>query len=125
MNVGVKAIHVDPPYNRDSIVYRIGSDSPEVGFYAYHQWAAPLTRMLPGVVADALSGIDGLELIGRIGDIDNVATVIANSTKPLTAAFEDPLALEAATEMAAAVRGGLTQLKEKPYFRVRESLTSV
>ena len=28
-------------------MYRVGEDSPEVGFYAYHRWAAPLSRMLP------------------------------------------------------------------------------
>ena len=53
LRVGVRSLHVDPPYDRDSIVYRVGADSPEVGFYAYHLWAAPLARMLPGVVAAA------------------------------------------------------------------------
>jgi len=60
LHVGVKAIHVDPPYDRDSIVYRVGVDSPEVGFYAYHLWAAPLSRMLPGVVASAFEGTEGI-----------------------------------------------------------------
>ena len=67
LHVGVKALHVDPPYDRDSIVYRVGSDSPEVGFYAYHLWAVPLSRMLPGVVATAFEGAEG------IGTIEPVA----------------------------------------------------
>ena len=63
LRVGVKALHVDPPYDRDSIVYRVGADSPEVGFYAYHLWAAPLSRMLPGVVATAFEGAEGIGTI--------------------------------------------------------------
>jgi uncharacterized lipoprotein YmbA len=63
LDIGVKAVHVDPPYDRDSIVYRVGADSPEVGFYAYHLWAAPLSRMLPGVVAAALEGTEGIGTI--------------------------------------------------------------
>jgi uncharacterized lipoprotein YmbA len=63
LRVGIKALHVDPPYDRDSIVYRVGADSPEVGFYAYHLWAAPLSRMLPGVVATAFEGAEGIGTI--------------------------------------------------------------
>ena len=54
--VGVRLFQVDPPYDQDRIVYRIGEDSPEIGFYAYHRWAIPLSRMLPGVAAEALRG---------------------------------------------------------------------
>jgi uncharacterized lipoprotein YmbA len=56
-------MHVDAPYDRDSIVYRIGVDSPEVGFYTYHLWAAPLTRMLPAVLAAALGETEGVAAI--------------------------------------------------------------
>lgn len=52
--VGVQTFQVEPPYDQDRIVYRIGSSSPEVSFYAYHRWAAPLSRMLPGEVARVL-----------------------------------------------------------------------
>ena len=69
-------------------------------------------------VADALPDIDGLEAVGRISEIDNIAAIMANSTKPLHIAFEDPVAMEAGLEMAAAVRGGMAQLKEKPYILV-------
>lgn len=54
LRVGVQPFRVDPPYDQDRIVYRVGSESPEVGFYAYHRWAAPLGRMLPGVVSRLL-----------------------------------------------------------------------
>ena len=42
LDVGVNAFHVELPYARDKIVYRIGEQSPEVAFYAYHRWAGPL-----------------------------------------------------------------------------------
>ena len=62
--VGVRAFRVDPPYDQDRIVYRVGAESPEVGFYEYHRWAAPLGRMLPTLVADALEGVPGIASIG-------------------------------------------------------------
>jgi uncharacterized lipoprotein YmbA len=52
--VGVDSFSIDPPYDQDRIVYRLGRDSPEIGFYAYHRWAAPLETMLPRVVAAEL-----------------------------------------------------------------------
>ena len=72
-------------------------------------------------VADALSEIDGLEVWFKISEIDRFVAIAANSTKPQCAAFEDPLALQAAIEMAAAIRGGLDKLKEKPFFYVSVS----
>ena len=63
LDVGVTAFHVEPPYTRDRIAYRIGEDSSEVGFYAYHRWAASLSRMMPGVVAAALADTPGLRSI--------------------------------------------------------------
>jgi len=61
--IGVTAFRVDPPYDGDRIVYRIGEQSPEIAFYAYHRWAAPLSRMLSSVTADALRGTAGLASI--------------------------------------------------------------
>jgi uncharacterized lipoprotein YmbA len=52
--IGVEHFEVDPPYDQDRIIYRIGEDSSEIGYYDYHRWAAPLSRMLPGIVASAL-----------------------------------------------------------------------
>jgi ABC-type uncharacterized transport system auxiliary subunit len=63
MTIGVETFRVDPPYDQDRIVYRINAGSPEVGFYAYHRWAAPLERMLPGVVASAYRGVPGTRSI--------------------------------------------------------------
>jgi ABC-type uncharacterized transport system auxiliary subunit len=64
--IGVETFRVDPPYDQDRIVYRVGKNSPEVGFYAYHRWAAPLARMLPRVVAAAFGGISGMKSIEPI-----------------------------------------------------------
>jgi uncharacterized lipoprotein YmbA len=64
--IGVETFQVDPPYDQDRIVYRVGESSPEVGFYAYHRWAAPLARMLPRVVAAELGGLSGVKSIESI-----------------------------------------------------------
>ena len=61
--VGVHPLQVDPPYDQDRIVYRIGEASAEIGFYAYHRWATPLSRMLPRVMAAGLTGLSGVERI--------------------------------------------------------------
>ena len=63
LNVGVDRFDVDPPYDQDRIVYRVGDESAEVGFYAYHRWAAPLERMLPRFVASAYADVPGLHSI--------------------------------------------------------------
>ncbi|HXV76369.1 MAG TPA: ABC-type transport auxiliary lipoprotein family protein [Candidatus Polarisedimenticolaceae bacterium] len=57
--VGVTDFRVDPPYDRDTLVYRVAAHPTEVGFYDYHRWAAPLERMLPVVFARGLSLADG------------------------------------------------------------------
>jgi uncharacterized lipoprotein YmbA len=57
--VGVAAFHVDAPYDQDRIVYRVGEDSPEISFYAYRRWAAPLSRMVPRLAAATLDGAGG------------------------------------------------------------------
>lgn len=54
--VGVRPFSVDAPYDRDRLVYRKGRREAEVGFYAYHRWAAPLATMLPALVARELGG---------------------------------------------------------------------
>ena len=61
--IGVAPFQVDAPYDQDRIVYRIGHDTPEVKFYAYHRWATPLSRMLPKVVAEHLEGASGIASI--------------------------------------------------------------
>ena len=74
-------------------------------------------------VADALPNIDGVctsvkdvpnsTLHGEIGEFVAMAE---NTTKPLEYLCEDSAALDAAIEMAAAIRGGMDRLAEKPYF---------
>ena len=61
--IGVQTFEVDPPYDQDRIVYRQSQGSPEVGFYTYHRWAAPLSRMLPRVVSEGLQGTSGVTLV--------------------------------------------------------------
>ncbi len=63
IHVGVRPFSVDPPYDQDRIVYRVDENSPEVGFYPYHRWAAPISRMLPVLVADELRGTPGIATI--------------------------------------------------------------
>jgi uncharacterized lipoprotein YmbA len=63
LRVGVSTFQIDPPYDQDRIVYRIGTDSPEIGYYVYHRWAVPLSRMLPMLVAESFSGVDGVPSI--------------------------------------------------------------
>jgi len=61
--IGVLTFEVDPPYDQDRIVYRQALGSLEVGFYTYHRWAAPLSRMLPRVVSEGLQGTTGITLV--------------------------------------------------------------
>ena len=66
ITVGVEVFEVEPPYDQDRIVYRTDPESPERGFYAYHRWAAPISRMLPRMTADGLSGMPGVSVIAPI-----------------------------------------------------------
>ncbi len=61
--IGVRSFVVDAPYDQDRIVYRLGEGSPEVHYYAYHHWAAPLSQMLADSVADGLAGTEGVRSI--------------------------------------------------------------
>jgi trimethylamine:corrinoid methyltransferase-like protein len=74
-------------------------------------------------VADALPNIDGVcvpvkdvprsTLQGEIGEFVAMAE---NTTKPLEYLCENSIAFDAVIEMAAAIRGGMEQLANKPYF---------
>ncbi len=59
LRIGVEPFTVDPPYDRDQLVYRLGVDSVEVGFYSYHRWAAPLSELVAVAVAEGLRGTPG------------------------------------------------------------------
>jgi trimethylamine--corrinoid protein Co-methyltransferase len=74
-------------------------------------------------VADALPKIDGVclpckmtEKSNVFGEIEEFSVMVANTTKPVAYLCENKAALEAAIEMAAAIRGGVDRLREKPYF---------
>ena len=60
LRVGVEPFTVDPPYDRDQLVYRLGVDSVEVGFYAFHRWAAPLSELVAVAMAEGLRGTSGI-----------------------------------------------------------------
>jgi len=74
-------------------------------------------------VADALPNIDGVcvpvidvpcpTLHGEIGGFVAMAE---NTTKPLEYLCDNSIAFDAVIEMAAAIRGGMDRLAEKPYF---------
>jgi trimethylamine:corrinoid methyltransferase-like protein len=74
-------------------------------------------------VADALPNIDGVcvsvkdvpnsNLQGEIGEF---AVMAENTSKPLEYLCENSVAFDAAIEMAAAIRGGMDRLAEKPPF---------
>jgi uncharacterized lipoprotein YmbA len=63
LTIGVPPLRVAVPYDQDRIVYRVGESSVEVGFYAYHRWAAPLGRMLPPIIVEACQDLTGVQRI--------------------------------------------------------------
>ena len=74
-------------------------------------------------VADALPNISGVTLpckiverSDRYGEIEEFSIMCRNTTKPLEYLCENESSLEAAIEMACAIRGGADRLREKPYF---------
>ncbi len=74
-------------------------------------------------VADALPNISGVTLPCKIversnlqGEIEEFSVLCRNTTKPLEYLCENEVSLEAAIEMARAIRGGADALEEKPYF---------
>jgi len=74
-------------------------------------------------VSDALSNIDGVCVTVKDvpnstlhGEIGEFVALAENTTKPLEYLCEKSAAFDAAIEMAAAIRGGMDRLAEKPYF---------
>lgn len=63
LRIGVEPFTVDPPYDRDQLVYRLGADSVEVGFYSYHRWAAPLSELVAVAMVEGLQGTPGVDAI--------------------------------------------------------------
>jgi hypothetical protein len=54
--IGVELFEVAAPYDQRAIAYRPAENTPEIGFYSYHQWAAPLQVMLQRAAVETLSG---------------------------------------------------------------------
>ena len=65
-NLGVRHFAVESPYDQDRLAYRVGDGSPEISFYAYHRWAAPLESMLEEAIATGLESTPGVESLERI-----------------------------------------------------------
>ncbi|TDI32701.1 MAG: hypothetical protein E2P00_00450 [Acidobacteria bacterium] len=57
--VWVEPFTVDPPYDQDRVVYRVGSDDVRVRFYPYDRWAVPLQDMVADLAAAVLDGAGG------------------------------------------------------------------
>jgi uncharacterized lipoprotein YmbA len=82
IRIDIPSFVVNPPYDQDQIVYRIGRENVEVGFYGYHRWAIPLERDFPIVMRDYLMDAaggfvtDGLPGRGR-ADATLVGRVLA------------------------------------------------
>ena len=79
---------------------------------------AQITRL-----ADGLSQIDAVCVSvkdvpnsNRSGEVGEFLCLMENTTKPLEYLCEWTSSLQAAIEMASALRGGIEQLREKPYF---------
>lgn len=58
--VRVEPFSVEPPYDQDRVVYRVGSDDVRVRFYPYDRWAVPLQDMVADLTAAALDGAGGV-----------------------------------------------------------------
>jgi trimethylamine:corrinoid methyltransferase-like protein len=74
-------------------------------------------------VADALPNVDGVCLMVKDvpdstlhGEIGEFVAMAENTSKPLEYLCQESAAFDAAIEMAAAIRGGMDRLAEKPYF---------
>ena len=74
-------------------------------------------------VADALPHIDWVMPMGSsqdvpplVADLHEFEAVVSNTTKPLVFIGYSPQGVELVYEMAAAVAGGLDQLKERPFL---------
>lgn len=75
--LGVETFAVDPPYDQNRLVYRIGEGSGEVGFYEQHRWAAEPGRLVATGLAAGLRQLPGLataEPASVVGEYDYLLT---------------------------------------------------
>lgn len=63
VRLGVENFTVDPPYDQDRLVYRVGHESGEVGFYNYHRWAASPGRLVSTALIAGLRGTPGIAVV--------------------------------------------------------------
>jgi ABC-type uncharacterized transport system auxiliary subunit len=63
VRLGVETFAVDPPYDQDRLVWRVGRDASEVGFYGHHRWAASPGRLVATALAAGLAGTPGLAAV--------------------------------------------------------------
>lgn len=63
VRLGVETFAVDPPYDQERLVYRVGRAASEVGFYDHHRWAAPPGRLVATALAAGLAGTPGLAAV--------------------------------------------------------------
>ena len=96
-------------------VFDLDTDEPRD---STHEDLATITR-----VADALPNMDGVCVTVKDvpdstlhGEIGEFVAMAENTGKPLEYLCENSAAFDAAIEMAAAIRGGMDRLAEKPYF---------
>ena len=73
LRLGVETFAVDPPFDQNRLVYRIGENAGEVGFYEHHRWAAEPGRLVSTALAAGLRTLDGLataEPASAVADYD-------------------------------------------------------
>ena len=58
--VQVARFTVEPPYDQDRIIYRVGAGDVQVRFYPYDRWAVPLDEMVANLVATSFDGVGGV-----------------------------------------------------------------
>lgn len=76
IKLAVESLAVATLYDQDRLVYRSTTEATEVGFYAYHRWAAPLGRLAQAALIDGLAGARGLSAVGAIGSGDEFDAVL-------------------------------------------------
>lgn len=60
LRLGVETFAVDPPYDQPRLVYRVGRDAGEIGFYQHHRWASSPGRLVTTGLVAGLRDLDGL-----------------------------------------------------------------
>ena len=54
------ALGIAPPYDQDRLVYRVGDEGAEVGFYEQHRWAGPPADLVAEALLEGLRRAEGL-----------------------------------------------------------------